>query len=231
MDNMENTITESTATVMEDLKMVLDYITPEEWHALAPGDLLVGTNVVLEVINVETSWVSGDRQVQEIWTTGYGGSPVRWIQGDVLGTFRRYCRGDAKLVGGSKEQREISTEGLQMQLDASTAEVQRLQARIDQLQQQVVDWETDFNLVAERILEEAENRGWCSEYESVVDSIQGRLRRGQMLTRTRDYTVAFSVSVSVNARDEDAAEETARDILRSNFSYYLNDANVDVQED
>lgn len=61
--------------------------------------------------------------------------------------------------------------------------------------------------VYDRLLEEAESREWCSEFDNIMEELG-------FPPRTHDYTVRFDVSgevtMSVNARNEDDAVEEAR---------------------
>lgn len=87
---------------------------------------------------------------------------------------------------------------------------------------------SDFNLVGERLQDEAEDRDWCSAYDNFIDFLNERMTRLQFPTREREYEVTFDLSktmtaqvtVTVTAKNEDDALDIARD---SNDFFSLSD--------
>ena len=75
--------------------------------------------------------------------------------------------------------------------------------------------QTKYDNLGEALLEEAERRGWCSEYEEFAEE-------WDLPKRTRDYVVC--INVVVNAKDGDEAKELALGGFR-NYEY-----DVDVEE-
>lgn len=73
---------------------------------------------------------------------------------------------------------------------------------------------SDIESIGNALLEEAESRGWCSEYDEFVEGLNGRLTY-DLPVREREYEVEIDVTyrmtVSVTARSEDEALEAAED--------------------
>lgn len=67
--------------------------------------------------------------------------------------------------------------------------------------------ENDFNIVAGRIQQESEDRGWCDEYDTIVDDVNSQLQVFHMPTRKKDYDVEVIVSLTyqVTVRVDDCA--------------------------
>ena len=74
--------------------------------------------------------------------------------------------------------------------------------------------ERDIEIIGEVLMEEARSRSWCSEYDQIVDGLNGRLNISLPI-REQDYDVTvtgylrvpFSYTVIVTAQDEDSACE------------------------
>lgn len=80
-----------------------------------------------------------------------------------------------------------------------------------------------IEIIGERLIQEAERRGWCDEFDSIIDDVNAELPGSFALpTREREYeveieveaTVTFTHTVTVTARNEDEA--------RDNVEYDLN---------
>jgi hypothetical protein len=72
----------------------------------------------------------------------------------------------------------------------------------------------DVAAIGSRLLAEAEDRGWCEEYDDVVDSLNARLRV-ELPLRVRAWEASFDLRVSVRierARNEDDARAQAATI-------------------
>lgn len=87
--------------------------------------------------------------------------------------------------------------------------------RIESLAGQANKAARNLEIVAEELLSEAESRGWCSEYDQFVEKVNDRCGAEVLKPCARAYSVTFTVSVQVNARGEDAAEEEANSELES----------------
>jgi len=73
------------------------------------------------------------------------------------------------------------------------------QARIIQEQQATIaDYEHDFDIVREALLEEAQNRSWCSEYDDYASGVNARTRRFDLITRSKNWNVTVTVTQTVD---------------------------------
>lgn len=99
------------------------------------------------------------------------------------------------------------------------AETDPRDAEIERLRQQIRVMQTEGDRITEGILEEAEHRGWCSEYEDFVEGINDRLTYFSFQKRQQEFEVTISYTISdsgtyictVTADDEDEALEQARE--------------------
>lgn len=68
--------------------------------------------------------------------------------------------------------------------------------------------------VAEKLMEKAEEKGWCEEAEEFIED---ELGLGEFLERDVDVAVSFTVTVSTRGRrapDQDAVDEACIDYVR-----------------
>jgi hypothetical protein len=76
-----------------------------------------------------------------------------------------------------------------------------------------------INVIGKALMEEAERRGWCSEYDEFVESINSQLPFHDLPTREREYEVTWTESyivrvdrsVTYTAKSPEEAEDLARD--------------------
>lgn len=108
---------------------------------------------------------------------------------------------------------------LQAQVRRLTEEVEAQKVAYNDMVRKRDGWRDDFHHQANSLLEEAENRGWCNEYEEFCDRVDGGLRFGEMPRREKEYTVTWQATVVVTvdmsrtytATSEEAAIEMAQD--------------------
>lgn len=94
-------------------------------------------------------------------------------------------------------------------------QVQRLTQARDTALQQARMWAQDFTTYADAILQEANDRNWCDEYDSVMERIQSRLQIAEIPDREEEFEVEVEVTgsvsttttVTVMARSQDDADE------------------------
>lgn len=69
-------------------------------------------------------------------------------------------------------------------------------------------WDEDIKLIGERLIKEANDRGFCSEFDDVIDDLNSKLRV-ELPTRRKEYVVTQVVkitrSITVYAKDEEEA--------------------------
>ena len=87
-------------------------------------------------------------------------------------------------------------------------ELDRANERVEQYGSRAGKWERDFLKYATRIMQEAIDRDWCSEYERIMDEIEGELEIAEIPKRRnrRRTTVRIRAEVYVDREvfiDED----------------------------
>ena len=108
---------------------------------------------------------------------------------------------------------------LQAQVRRLTDEVEAQKVAYTDMVRQRDGWRDDFHHQANCLLDEAEHRGWCNEYEEFCDRVDEGLRFGEMPRREREYEVSWVATVIVQvpmtrtytARDEESAEASAKE--------------------
>ena len=106
-----------------------------------------------------------------------------------------------------------SVEVLQEQVRTLETNVERLQEQLhtsdEQRRQAEQRHRDDIALIGETLIEEANRRDWCGQYDEAVDSLNESLSV-QLPLRERDYTVAVPVTIYIQVTacgDEEAAQE------------------------
>jgi hypothetical protein len=125
-------------------------------------------------------------------------------------------------------------DSLEAQLATQEAQAVRDRDRIESQQRTITEYCNDGERIAEALLDEAERRSWCSEYDSFVDSVNSSLRRMQLTLREQEYTVTsvyeLVVTQYVTARSEDDAIELIEGgTVR--FSIRSSDYGADISDD
>ena len=97
-------------------------------------------------------------------------------------------------------------------------EVENLRRRITNLQSEVDAGKEAIRIIGGRLIEEANNRGWCSDYDRIIENVNSEVASGWELpvrnaqyevTWTESYTVTVYRSATFTASDEDDAIEIA----------------------
>ena len=180
------------------------------WHR--PGNCLYNVADIPNLYPTRAKAEEAIAELRERWaeTTDENTYEVRAIA--ILGLDDNAFDGDASHVQQENdllrpyEHVRAERDAVKARLDAATQSVERVQAWYDR----------DIEIIFERLIEEAENRNWCSEYDSIVDDLDRRTH-AYLPRRANDFTVTYSVpvtvTISVTARDADAALAQAWDQL------------------
>jgi hypothetical protein len=103
-------------------------------------------------------------------------------------------------------------------LNASPRRVNALEVawtpRGDALRRVQGEFQAFRRMVAEKLMEKAEEKRWCEEAEKFIDE---ELGLGEFIEKTVDVNVSFTVSVQVRGRQEpeqDAVDEACIDYVR-----------------
>ena len=98
------------------------------------------------------------------------------------------------------------------------SEVARLQRRLTAAEGNVAAGKEAISVIGGRLIEEANNRGWCSDYDRIIENVNSEVASGWELpvrnaqyevTWTESYTVTVYRSATFTASDEDDAIEIA----------------------
>ena len=112
------------------------------------------------------------------------------------------------------------------------SEVARLQRRLTAAEAEVASGKEAVSIIGGRLIEEANNRGWCSDYDRIIENVNSEVASGWELpkrnneftvTWTETFTVTVNRSGTYTASDEDAAMEIAKEEETAD-SYQLRDA-------
>jgi hypothetical protein len=80
------------------------------------------------------------------------------------------------------------------------------------------DYRSDIDTIGGALMEEAERRGWCAEYDEFVESVNQSLTRASLPTRERVYEVTWTeiyrVTVARSGTYTAASEDEAIDLAR-----------------
>ena len=79
----------------------------------------------------------------------------------------------------------------------------------------------DIEIIGDALMAEAEARGWCDDYDKFVDRLNRQLRY-ELPTRTREYKVTATYTVTVSTIVEATSEENAKAAAEDEFSCELN---------
>lgn len=94
-------------------------------------------------------------------------------------------------------------------------EIVNLRARIERLERVIKNATDGFAVIGERLISEAQDRGWCEEFDRIIDDVNSQLVGFQLPTREDEFEVMVEVSgrltytttVSVTARSQSEANE------------------------
>ena len=91
----------------------------------------------------------------------------------------------------------------------------RMHKRLETARRDRSDWQNDVDLLGELLREEAENRGWCDEYDVFVDHYNNKSKVAFIEPRVNDYevevTMEFTIQVTTTVHTEARNEIDARD--------------------
>lgn len=139
--------------------------------------------------------------------------------------------------------KDARIEELEQSLRTAQEQYEQSQRRAREVQN---EHEHDIIVIGDALIAEATNRGWCSEYDEIIERLNLRLHRSlpereseYEVTWTETYTVTVSRSGTYTARDADGAVEYAQedegdttyDITRALEAYGMNVSDVQFESD
>jgi hypothetical protein len=112
----------------------------------------------------------------------------------------------------------------------------------DNLKHQAFD---AIRIIGERLIRESNDRGWCSEFDEIIDDVNASLpgpfalptrERDFVVSWTEQYTVTVRRSATVTARDEDSACDMASEMYSGEADEYemrnaVNDGDYEFSDD
>jgi hypothetical protein len=114
--------------------------------------------------------------------------------------------------------------------EESVADKKRLAELTLQLGRSGESHRRDIQIIGQRLIDESDERGWCDEFDRIIEEVNTELLV-ELPTRMREFEVTVTLSVTasetvtVTARDQDAAHEMVSNDANSyiNFSEVIND--------
>ncbi len=180
---------------------------------------------------------------------------------DFLGRAMDYKRARLAISGSESEPVIDLTEPTSMSVLEMAEEMRRLHTEVETLTTKVNDLTAeiavvrqrhaaDIERIGERLMQEADERDWCDEYDRVVDSLNRNLTIGLPSREDREkdtyvevsgyIRVPFCITVTVthayNA-DESDIEQQAGEMVENNYgasellSSYANRSDAEVEDD
>lgn len=125
---------------------------------------------------------------------------------------------------------EMDIDAYKLAIEALNREIASLKADVERVNNQSDSWRTvatnnatDFDAVGKALMEEAENRNWCNEYDEFVERVNSNLIRNALPVREQEYEVEIEVigslttttTVSVTATSQEAANEMVENDMDS----------------
>lgn len=90
------------------------------------------------------------------------------------------------------------------------ATVTRSQEReIEDLRRQLTNVKNDLHTICERLYEEAEERGWCDEYETFVTEVNARCTQLRLKHRPMEHGIRVNISASIERQHTEEAIHAA----------------------
>jgi hypothetical protein len=100
----------------------------------------------------------------------------------------------------------------EQQIVAFEGRVRSFDARIEELSQLCGRWSRSFDMVGQYMMEKAEEKGYCSDYDEVVDELQHLLPIGELPVRRKEYTASITVEVQYTVTYRDDENDLANSI-------------------
>jgi hypothetical protein len=93
--------------------------------------------------------------------------------------------------------------------------------------------QADITRIGERLIEEANDRGWCRDYDSIVDDLNRNLHV-ELPVRMSDYDITYTITVTVThtceGRDGDDAYQRDPSPSESDIIEQVRSGNWDTQD-
>ena len=105
------------------------------------------------------------------------------------------------------------------EITALKGKITELEADTSRMRSRINSYYEDIDTIGRLLMEEAERRGWCADYDDFVEAVNGALNVAELPVRQQDYeivvrgtaTVSWSRNVTVTARNEEDAVSMVED--------------------
>ena len=99
------------------------------------------------------------------------------------------------------------------EITALKGKITELEADTSRMRSRINSYYEDIDTIGRLLMEEAERRGWCADYDDFVEAVNGNLTVAELPVRQQDYeivvrgtaTVSWSRNVTVTAKNEEEA--------------------------
>lgn len=141
----------------------------------------------------------------------------------IRGEFTSVQKPDDTIMLGFSDWEEVdvvpTVKDLQAEIAKLKADLEEARQDAEAHEKRADGWRADFYHQANMLMEEAEQRQWCEEYEEFCDKVDQGLRFGEMPRREKEYEVSWVATIIVEvpmtrtytARDEEQAEQSAQE--------------------
>jgi hypothetical protein len=119
------------------------------------------------------------------------------------------------------------------------AEINLLKQTIETQSLMIFEKDNDFQIISNELKNEADRRGWCSDYEDFIESVNAQTKHYELQSLVREFqvtvdltkTLTTTVTLYIEARSLESAEETVHECYDFNdLERHANDSDWDVDE-
>ena len=123
-----------------------------------------------------------------------------------------------------------STKKMILHVHTLEAKFKDQQYQLENLTKCIRNAHETLRIISDFVNEEAEIRGWCDEFDGIIDRVNDQIPFGELTKRAREYALQVTLNVSAStihtvtitaSNIEDAEEE-----LRSNLSEYIDEREI-----
>lgn len=120
----------------------------------------------------------------------------------------------------------FNIENLELRDDDAHRKIQELTQALEFQQKRAEDFLHDLKVLNESLVQEADDRDWCDEYDKFAEEVNEKTRRFDLDTRETDIIIEMTVQVQVSARrghESSLAEDVAGDICNYDYEVVSHD--------
>ena len=125
---------------------------------------------------------------------------------------------------------ELQAKAKELEVKSLTAGIERDDAKDARIKRETMHHK-DIQTIGEALIEMAEDKDWCSEYDEFINELNGNLYV-ELPSRRRNYDVTIKVKREVYAyvtvQVEATSEEDAQEIVEEDTYSYLDDLPRDI---